>query len=120
MHTLNQENQSRRKLTLRSMIILMVIVIVAPLIPYTVAAVKEGLSNPNPGAQLWRDVRQRDNKVVGQTQARGVDSGILISKEGEQWRQFRMKLLTPFSALIYAAVIGAFVLYFLVRGRIHS
>jgi len=29
-----------------------------------------------------------------------------------------MKLLTPLSALIYAAVIGAFVLYFLVRGRI--
>jgi len=118
MHTLNQVNQPRRKLTLRSMIILVLIVIVAPLIPYSVAAVKEGLSNPNPGAQLWRDVRQRDGTVVGQTQARGVDSGILISKEGEQWRQFRMQQFTPYSAMIFAAIIGAFVLYFLVRGRI--
>ncbi|WP_455206425.1 formate dehydrogenase subunit gamma [Kaarinaea lacus] len=118
MHTLSQANQPRRKMTMRTMVALLAVVILLPLLPYTVAAVKEGISNPNPGAQLWRDVRQRDKAVVGQTQARGVDAGILISQEGEEWRQFRVQQFVPSSAIVYGVVLGLFVLYYLWRGKI--
>ncbi|MEJ2179368.1 MAG: hypothetical protein P8Y28_02790, partial [Gammaproteobacteria bacterium] len=82
MHTLSRGKQSRRKLTLWTTVILLASIILIPLLPYTIAAVKEGISNPNPGAQFWRDVRQRDGEVAGSSQVQGVDSGILISKEG--------------------------------------
>lgn len=123
MHTLSQDNQPRRKLTLWTTAILLASIILIPLIPYTIAAVKEGMSkegisNPNPGAQFWKDVRQRDKEVVGSTQVKGVDAGILISKEGEEWRQFRVQQFAPYSAIIFGAVLGLFLLYYLVRGKI--
>ena len=123
MHTLSQGNQPRRKLTLWTTVVLLASIILVPLIPYTIAAVKEnmakeGISNPNPGAQFWNDVRQRDKAVVGSTQMKGVDAGILISKEGEDWRQFRMQQFVPSSAVVYGVILGLFVIYYLVRGKI--
>jgi len=123
MYTLSQENHSRRKLTLWATVVILACVILVPLVPYTIAEVnkataKEGISNPNPGAQLWRDIRQRDKQVVGSTQVKGVDSGILISKEGEEWRQFRVDQFVPSSAIIYGLIIGLFVIYYLWRGKI--
>jgi len=100
------------------MVVLLASVIVIPLLPYTIAAVKEGVSNPNPGAQLWRDIRQRDKEVVGSTQVKGVDTGILISQAGEKWRQFRVQKFVPTSAIIYGVVLGLFALYYLWRGKI--
>lgn len=93
-------------------------IILLPLLPYTIAAVKEGISNPNPGAQFWRDVRQRDKEVVGSTQVQGVDTGILISQEGEEWRQFRVQQFVPYSAVIYGVSIALLLLYYLLRGKI--
>ena len=118
MHTLSRGKQSRRKLTLWTTVILLASIILIPLLPYTIAAVKEGISNPNPGTQFWRDVRQRDGEVAGSTQVQGVDSGILISKEGEEWRQFRMQQFAPSSGIFYGVMLGLFALYYLVRGKL--
>jgi formate dehydrogenase subunit gamma len=118
MHTISQGNQSRRKLTIWATVALLASIILIPLLPYAIAAVKEGITNPNPGSQFWRDVRQRDGEVAGSTQVQGVDSGILISKEGEEWRQFRMQEFAPSSAIIYGVVLGLFALYYLLRGKI--
>jgi len=122
MHTLSQA-RSRYKLTLWTMIVLLAAVIVVPLIPYTIAEVekattKEGISNPNPGAQLWRDIRQRDKQVVGSTQVKGVDTGILISKQGEDWRLYRVEKFVPSSAVIFGLVLVLFAVYYMVRGKI--
>jgi formate dehydrogenase subunit gamma len=73
---------------------------------------------PNPGADYWRDVRQRDAAVSGNTQVKGVDSGILISQSGEQWRHYRIETLVPWSAAILGGMLGIFVLYYLIRGKI--
>ena len=100
------------------MVVLLLSIILIPLIPYTVAAVKEGISNPNPGAQFWRDVRQRDKAVEGSTQVKGVDTGILIAKEGEEWRLFRMQQFIPTSAIFYGIILALFALYFMVRGKV--
>lgn len=94
---------------------LLALVLVVPLVPYAVAYVQGSGGVANPGTELWRELR---HSVTGHTQVQGTDTGTLISAGGEQWRQFRMEKLTPYSAVIFAGVIGLFVLYYLVRGRI--
>ena len=103
------------------------LVLILPLVPYMFDAnadkspnVTTSSSVPSPGAELWREVRQRDITVPlsGKTQARGVDAGVLINASGEHWRDYRIKKLIPYSAYILAAMVGVFLLYFLIRGRI--
>lgn len=72
----------------------------------------------NPGTDLWRDVRQRNQAVVGSTQVRGVESAILINPYGDQWRQFRMQQLIPYGGSILGGVIVLLILFYLIRGRV--
>jgi len=107
----------------RWLLALLLLALVLPLLPYAVATM-EGTSAAisgvvhNPGADYWRDVRQRDAPMAGNTQVRGVDSGILISQAGEQWRQYRTEKLVPWSVVALGGMLGIFVLYYLIRGKI--
>jgi formate dehydrogenase subunit gamma len=47
-----------------------------------------------------------------------VDSGVLISDTGEQWRRYRMEQLAPYGAAVLGAMLGIFVLYYLFKGKI--
>ncbi len=87
-----------------------------PLIPYALAYL-EGQSGtvPNPGTELWRELR---GATEGVTQVEGVDAGVLIDDAGEQWRRYRMEQLAPYGALVLGGMIGIFVLYYLIRGKI--
>lgn len=110
----------RRWLT-RSLLGSVLLVLLLPLIPYGIhyagASVGPG-AVPNPGARLWRDVRQRDAEVTGSTQVQGVDSGVLITASGEAWREFRMQILIPYGASLMGLVLAAIGLFFMIRGRI--
>ena len=75
-------------------------------------------SVPNPGTDLWRDVRQRSEPIVGSSQVQGVDSGVLINVDGMKWRDFRMQELVPYSAYLLAAVLVVIVLFRVIRGKI--
>jgi len=113
-------NLKWRKL-LRWSLLSLAIILVLPLIPYAFVDANEtkaAITVPNPGAGLWRDVRQRDADVSGTTQVKGVDSGILISAGGERWRQFRMQQLVPYSAYLLGAVVLLLILYRLIKGQI--
>lgn len=107
-------------------IISLLLVMVLPLIPYAISAsanndnkqVVNPIEVPNPGAELWRDVRQRDQPVIGTSQIKGVDSGILINQRGENWRQYRMDKLVPYSAYLLGAVVAALIVFRLVRGQV--
>ena len=107
----------------RWLLALLLIALVLPLLPYAVATL-EGtpaeLSGvvPNPGTDYWRDVRQRDAPLAGKSQVQGVDTGILVSQAGEEWRQYRMVTLVPWSAAILGGVLAIFILYFFIRGKI--
>lgn len=107
----------------RWLLALIVAALVLPLLPYATATL-EGSSAAisgvvqNPGADYWRDVRQRDTPASGNTQVRGVDTGILISQAGEQWRQYRIDKLVPYSAVVLGGMLVIFILYFLIRGKI--
>ena len=69
----------------------------------------------NPGAQLWRDVRQRDTQIKGVTQVQGMDAGVLININGERWRRFRMEQLIPAVGVALGGVLGLILLFHLVK-----
>ena len=100
-----------------SLLSLLVLTLVLPLIPYAVAELGESTGRvANPGTELWRDVRQRDRSIVGATQVKGVDSGVLNTVHGEDWRQFRMQQLIPYGAALMGIVLSVILLFYLVRG----
>lgn len=91
------------------------VALLLPLIPYAVADKSSPIVVPNPGADLWREVR---DAAQGTTQVEGVDSGVLVSDAGERWRRYRMQQLAPYGAMVLGGMLGVFVLYYLSRGKI--
>lgn len=105
---------------------------------------QEGIEIPNPGTDLWREVRQRSmsepaagptqprkldvwqevqpKKVfappAGVTQAQGVDTAALINPLGDQWRQFRMDRLLPYGSYLLAGMLVFLILFYFIRGRV--
>ncbi len=85
---------------------------------------------PNPGADLWNAVREREGAqparqqplpaiwedvlrqqdTVAKTQARSADAASMINASGDQWRQLRRQQLIPFGGALLlislAIVIG--------------
>ena len=107
----------------------LLLVLLLPLVPYAIQAATDGpgytppsvvnpIEVPNPGAELWRDVRQRDQSYVGNTQVQGVDTGVLINKSGEDWRRFRMQMLAPYGAILMGAILAAILLFYFTRGTL--
>jgi len=124
-------DMTRRQKRLRKMgrwtVYSLLLVLVLPLIPYAINAAnnanesrpaQEFLQVPNPGGELWRDVRQRDRVYIGSTQVRGVDTGVLINKSGEDWRLFRMEMLVPYGAILMGVILGAIAIFYFTRGTV--
>jgi formate dehydrogenase subunit gamma len=114
----NKQSRIRHhRIVVFSLLSLLVLTLVLPLIPYAVAELGYKAGKViNPGAEFWRDVRQRDRSITGSTQVRGVDTGILINVYGEDWRQFRMQRLIPYGAALMGIVLSVILLFYLVRG----
>lgn len=107
----------RRRIMFRAFALMLAAVLLLPLVPYAVAYVG-GITNPNPGADLWRQVRQREAPPEVRTQVQGVDTGVLINARGESWREFRMEQLIPWSGWFLGGMLVAIALFYLLRGRI--
>ena len=76
------------------------------------------MSSISPGAELWREVRQRDQDVTGTTQVRSPGADVLINVSGQAWREYRVQELIPRAAAAIAIVLFVILLFRLVRGRI--
>ena len=114
---------NRGRVMLKGMLATALLVLILPLLPYVFAGTADGTSPavvtvPSPGADLWRAVRQRDGDIVGSTQVKGVDTGVLINSAGQAWREFRIEKLIPYSAYVFAGILALLLIYFLLRGRI--
>lgn len=113
---------NRRKSYFQWMLFALMLVLVLPVIPYIYADISESspavVSVPNPGSDLWREVRQRDFPISSSTQISGIESNVLIDSEGQKWREYRIEKLIPYGAYILGAMLGVFLVYFLIRGRI--
>jgi len=101
-------------------------VVTAPLIPYAIDAQAVGekqsesgkvVALQSPAINLWNDVRQRNALAEGSSQVKGVDSGILINKTGEDWRRYRIETLVPYGAYLMGGILAAIILYYLLRGK---
>jgi formate dehydrogenase subunit gamma len=74
---------------------------------------------PNPASDLWRAVRQRDDMAgIGNTQVSGVQTGVLIQKSGEDWRNYRTEDFVGVAALFLAAMAAIVLLFYFIRGEI--
>jgi formate dehydrogenase subunit gamma len=73
---------------------------------------------PNPATDLWRAVRQRDAAASGRTQIQGVESGVLIQKTGEDFRNYRRNDFIGAGALVLAGAAGLILLFYFIRGEI--
>jgi formate dehydrogenase subunit gamma len=114
--TAGNSRQQRRWIQAAAALLAVILLGIFPA-PQTLAQ-DGGSSVPNPGADLWRAVRQRDAPAVGTTQARGVESGVFINIEGEWWRRVRMEQVVPYGALFIGINAALIVLWYLLRGRI--
>jgi formate dehydrogenase subunit gamma len=112
-----QSRIRRHRKVAYSLLSLLVLTLVLPLIPYAAAEKDETAGKVfNPGTELWRDVRQRDRDVIGTTQMKSVDAGVLINEYGETWRHFRMQQLVPYGAALMGVVLSIILLFYLLRG----
>jgi formate dehydrogenase subunit gamma len=78
----------------------------------------EGIQNKNPGTDLWRQVRQRDMEIIGNSQVKNVESGVLINPQGDRWGRFRMETLIHYGRYPISAVVLLIIVFYLLRGKI--
>ena len=76
------------------------------------------LSLNSPGAELWREVRQRDGDVTGVTQVRSPGADVLVNVSGQSWREYRMQELIPNAGMAIFAVLFIIGMFRLLGGRI--
>lgn len=108
--------QERYRRALRVSALLLAFVLIAPLIPYGLAAT--GLQLSNPGAELWREVRQRVQPQNATTAVENIDGSVLINTWGETWRVFRASQLVPIGGGVLLGMLGLIAAFYLIRGKI--
>ena len=94
---------------------MLTLVIVLPLVPYAIAQMSGQHTVPNPGTELWRDLR---GAYQGKSQVQSVDSGVLITDRGETWRKYRVEALVPYGGVILGGILVGFAFYRMIRGQI--
>jgi formate dehydrogenase subunit gamma len=77
-----------------------------------------GLISTSPGAELWREVRQRDGDVTGVSQVRAPGANVLVNVSGQGWREYRMQELIPTASAAIFIVLCVIAVFRLLRGRI--
>ena len=73
---------------------------------------------PNPAADLWRAVRQREAPASGTTQVEGVETGVLIDRSGEDFRNFRRQDFIGNAAIFIGAFAALILVFYVTRGCI--
>ena len=79
---------------------------------------KNAIQIENPGAELWRNVRQRDFPLPLHSQVESGEANVLINVSGESWRQYRMLSLIPIAGMAILVTLVALLLFRLLRGKI--
>ena len=77
-----------------------------------------GLISTSPGAELWREVRQRDGAVTGISQVKSPGADVLVNVSGQSWREYRMQQLIPAAGIAIVVVLAVIGIFRLLRGRI--
>jgi formate dehydrogenase subunit gamma len=124
---------------------LMLTVCLTLLLPTAGQVHAEGIAVPNPGSDLWREVRQRSQPLpprgqssapglavlqeiqqrrlteapAGRTQLAGAGAGgVFINSLGDTWRRIRMEQLLPIGGYVIGGALLLVLLFYLIRGRV--
>lgn len=77
------------------------------------------LISNSPGAELWREVRQRDGEVTGISQVKSPGAEVLVNVSGQDWREYRMQELVPRAGAAIFIMVFIIAVFRLLRGRIN-
>ncbi len=77
-----------------------------------------GLFGADPGAELWREVRQRDGQTEGISQVKSPGANVLINVSGQSWREYRMQTLVPRAGAAVVIVLAMIIIFRIIRGKI--
>ncbi|MGK0272431.1 MAG: hypothetical protein ACI88H_003102, partial [Cocleimonas sp.] len=76
----------------------------------------------NPASDLWRAVRQREKdgsgNITGLSQVKGPNASTLINVGGQEWRDWRVSKLIPYSMYAIGGTLLVIALFRLIRGKI--
>ncbi|MGI9317563.1 MAG: formate dehydrogenase subunit gamma [bacterium] len=117
---MNKSSLRRAPSLIWAIVLLLGCAFTLPVLPYlwtaanTEAASLDATEN-NPRANFWRSVR---TGTEGYTAIRGTDADVLINNSGQNWRQFRMRILAPYGGLMMAAVVFIIAVFYALRGPI--
>ena len=78
----------------------------------------KSLLSINRGAELWREVRQRDGQVEGISQVKSPGANVLVNVSGQSWREYRMQELIPKAGAAILIVLVIIAIFRILRGRI--
>jgi formate dehydrogenase subunit gamma len=116
-----RESRYCRRLIIRTVLLLVALILVLPVIPYlpfyasrhSAHAAEQRATNPR--ANYWRAVREG---TPGYTAVVGQETNVLINNGGDNWRQFRARLLIPIGVYLLAGVLVVIAFFYLIRGRV--
>ena len=80
----------------------------------------------SPATDLWRAVRQRNEdgsnnlsgNITGLSQVKGPNASTLINVGGQEWREWRVSKLIPYSMYAIGGALLVIALFRLIRGKI--
>ncbi|HWU83785.1 MAG TPA: formate dehydrogenase subunit gamma, partial [Rhodocyclaceae bacterium] len=70
---------------------------------------------PHNAAATWREAR---SGAAGFTTVKGIESGVLVSSQGNTWRAVRNGLITPYGGAVLIVVAAAIAVFYRVKGTI--
>ncbi len=91
-----------------------------PVLPYLWASASNDIASldtvqNNPRANFWRNVR---TGTAGYSAVGGPEANVLINNDGQNWRQFRMRLLAPYGSYLMGAVLFTIAIFYALRGPV--
>ena len=105
--------------------LLFLILIAFPVFAENATSSYKPVTVPNPATDLWRAVNPQQLPPAeaamfpgGDSQVQGVQSGVLINQQGQQWRHFRMQQLLPTGGYLLTGALVAVLLFYLIRGKV--
>lgn len=81
----------------------------------TLAQASPDTAPPHNAADYWREVR---SGAEGFTTVKGVETGVLVSSQGNTWRAIRNGLITPYGGAAVILVAAAILLFYAKKGEI--
>lgn len=115
----NARARRYRRITLWSIAIILVGAMVLPLGSYVYtgiqAAQAQAVEDSNPRANFWRAVREGDQ---GYTAVEGQEANVLMQNGGQNWRQYRNRLLANYGGWALFVLAIVILVFFGLRGRV--